>query len=151
MKTKISLKNLIFLKNSLILITIQILIAGTFWLICDILGVYLTTYYIDIDQNPPFIREWENGVWKFFKYIIETFVGMAIFWGLPFIINSIFYLKCKNSYYLILYIPLGLFLYTYIIFIYMLNIYFWNELYRLMHSTIIFCVILLLKNFLENR
>ena len=113
MKTKISLKNLIFLKNSLILITIQILIAGTFWLICDILGVYLTTYYIDIDQNPPFIREWENGVWEFFKYIIETFVGMAIFWGLPFIINSIFYLKCKNSYYLILYIPLGLFLYTY--------------------------------------
>ena len=75
---------------------------------------------------------------------------MAIFWGLPFIINSIFYLKCKNSYYLILYIPLGLFLYTYIIFIYMLNIYFWNELYRLMYSTIIFCAILLLKNFLEN-
>ena len=140
-----------FLKNHLILFIIQVFIAGFVWLLCDIIGIYHTSYYIDIEQTPPFIREWENGKWEFFKYIIGTFIGMAIFWGIPFIINSILYLKYKNSYYVILFILSVSFLYTYTIFIYLLNIpvwnelYIWNELYRLMYSTTVFCILLLLK------
>ena len=79
-------KLLHFLKNNLILFIIQVFIAGFVWLLCDIIGIY---YYIDIEQTPPFIREWENGKWECFKYIIGTFIGIAIFWGIPFIINSI--------------------------------------------------------------
>ena len=145
-------KLLHFLKNNFILFIIQVFIAGFVWLLCDIIGIiYYTSYYIDIEQTPPFIREWENGKWEFFKYIIGTFIGIAIFWGIPFIINSILYLKYRNSYYVILFILSVSFLYTYTIFIYLLNIpvwnelYIWNELYRLMYSTTVFCILLLLK------
>ena len=83
-------KLLHFLKNNLILFIIQVFIAGFVWLLCDIIGIY---YYIDIEQTPPFIREWENGKWECFKYIIGTFIGIAIFWGIPFI-------RCPSFFYL---------------------------------------------------
>lgn len=132
------------IKSISILVIIQNILCWFTWLICDAFGIYSSIYYIDIENLPPLKKEWEEELYNFLYYLLSTFISISIFWGVSFVINSIIYLKYRN-FYSILSILLASFLYTYIIFIFLLDIYFWNELFKLLYSITIFCSILLIK------
>lgn len=140
----------ILIKSILVIVVLQNILCGFIWLIGDTFGLYSSVYYIDIENLPPLKQEWEKGIYPFLEYLLYTYINIFFIWGACFIINALTYLKSKLNIILILsLILLNSFLYTYIIFIKLLDIYFWNELIKICISSFLFCIYIVIKHIIK--
>lgn len=127
-------------------IIIQSILAYITWIIFDIIGVFPTIYYLDINNTPPFLFHWKLGILDFILYISIIFLDILILWGILFVFNSIIHLKTNLLLASILIIGNAI-IYNSLIFNKIFNIYFFNETNRIIFSSGMFVIFLWIKKF----
>lgn len=119
----------------------QIISAYIIWIFADILNVLPTTYYINIEKISPFLKMWNEGIFRFIFYLFEIFCLILLLFGGFFLVNSVIYVRYhkKMNIFLLKIILLAL---SYFmikgIYIDLLQIYTWNELLRIEISIFLF-------------
>lgn len=132
-------------------IIIQSILAYITWIIFDIIGVFLTIYYLDINNTLPFLFHWKLGILDFTLYISIIFLDILILWGILFVFNSIIHLKTNLLLASILIIGNAI-IYNSLIFNKIFNIYFFNETNRIIFYSGMFVIFLWIKkNLIGNK
>lgn len=127
-------------------IIIQSILAYITWIIFDIIRVFPTIYYLDINNTLPFLFHWKLGILDFILYISIIFLDILILWEILFVFNSIIHLKTNLLLASILIIGNAI-IYNSLIFNKIFNIYFFNETNRIIFSSGMFVIFLWIKKF----
>lgn len=132
---------LLLLKKIFIISVLQGTLCWLVWLVCDVFAVFPSIYYNDIEHLSPFRRAWNEGIINFIEYLYLTFFEILFLWGICFLVNAFIVLKYKRRiepFFLILIMVSASFLYTYLIFVKLMDMYLLAELIKICISTLLF-------------